>query len=301
MSNNLKGIIYAGITAICFGFLAIMLKVAVQKVEPETIVWFRFVISFAILASWQTYRNPQSLKILVKPPLLLVIAALGLSWNYMGFMLGVHYTSPSNAQLIIQSGTISLALAGFIFFKEKIRKWQIGGFILAGIGFVLFYQEQIKLMIGIEDRYNLGVMFTFTSAMAWAIYAILQKSMLTKYSPASLNLFLFGFPSLLYLPFVNFASLANLGWIWWALIISLGLNTFIAYTSLAMALRYTEANKVSIIVLLNPMITFITMGILAWLNVSWVENERFSVFSLIGAAIVLAGAILVVGKPFRKK
>ena len=74
------------------------------------------------------------------------------------------------------------------------------------------------------------------------------------------------------------------------------MNTLIAYSSLAMALRYTEANKVSIIILLNPVITFIVMGILSKLDVSWINSERFSVYSLAGAAIVFTGAILVVKK-----
>lgn len=301
MSNNLKGILYASLTAACFGFLPILLKVANRAVESETLVWFRFVISFVILASWQTYKNPQSLKILIKPPLLLIIAALGLSWNYMGFMLGVAYTSPSNAQLIMQTGTISLALAGIFIFKEKVRFWQLVGFVLAAIGFVFFYSQQIKLMIGQVDQYNAGVLFTLTSALAWTTYAILQKKLVIKYPPGNLNLFLFGLPSLIYIPFVNWSTLTGLGWIWWTLIILLGLNTFIAYTSLASAFKFIEANKISMIVLLNPMITFLIMGFLTWMNVSWIEGEKFSILSLAGATIVLAGAFLVVKKPQKIK
>jgi drug/metabolite transporter (DMT)-like permease len=63
-----------------------------------------------------------------------------------------------------------------------------------------------------------------------------------------------------------------------------------------MALKNTEANKVSVIIIINPVITFITMGILTWLNVSWIEHERFSVFTIIGAFLVLFGAILVAKK-----
>ncbi len=300
MTNNQKGIIYACITAFFWGFLAIVLKVAVQKVEPQTIVWFRFVVAFLFLASWQLSRNAQSLKILLRPPKILVIAAIALSWNYLGFMLGIHYTSPSNAQLFIQTGPILLALAGILFFKEQVRLQQAIGFSLAVIGFGLFYSQQIKLMIGQENQYNLGMLLTISGATAWSVYAILQKKLVQTHAPGVLNLFLFGFPALVYLPFVDFSTLAQLDWVWWALLIFLGLNTLIAYSSLAMALKYTEANKVSIIILLNPMITFITMGILTEIDVSWIDGERFSVHSLIGAAVVLAGAVLVVKKKHRK-
>lgn len=300
MTNDQKGILYAIITALFWGFLAIFLKVAVQRVAPQTVVWFRFAVAFFMLAGWQLVKNPSSFKILAKPPLLLVLAGMGLSWNYMGYMLGIQYTSPSNAQLVIQTGPILLTLASVIFFKEKIQRKQLLGFIIAAIGFVFFYRQQIQLMIGQEGQYNTGILFTFSGALAWAVYAISQKKLVVSHSSASLNLFLFGFPALIYIPFIDFAPLLHLSWIWWAILVFLGINTLVAYSYLALALKYTAANKVSIIIILNPMITFVVMGILTKMDVSWIAGEKFSILSLLGAFIVLGGAILVVGRKRQK-
>lgn len=293
MQNHTKGIIYASITAFFWGFLAIALKVAVREVDPVTIVWFRFVLAFFLLASWQIFKNPSSFAILKKPPLLLIIAALGLTWNYMSYMLGIHYTTPSNAQLFIQTGPIMLAIAGFVFFKEKLNRNQVIGFGVAILGLSFFYRDQLSAFFDSQGQYNLGVLLTLTSAMAWATYAISQKKLVSKYPVESLNLFLFGLPALLYIPFVDFAPLLHLHWTWWLLLLFLGANTFIAYTCLAQALKYTEANKVSVIIIVNPIITFVTMGILTQLDVSWVAHERFSVVTIIGAVLVLSGAFLV--------
>jgi len=128
----------------------------------------------------------------------------------------------------------------------------------------------------------------------------LQKKLVSKYSVSSLNLFLFGFPAILYLPFVNFEPLFHLHWTWWLLLLFLGANTLIAYTCLAQALKYTEANKVSVIILVNPIITFVTMGILTHLNVEWIAHERFSMFTILGASLVLTGAYFV-SKKSRKQ
>ncbi|HKJ42376.1 MAG TPA: DMT family transporter, partial [Sunxiuqinia sp.] len=192
-------------------------------------------------------------------------------------------------------------LASVIFFKEKIRKKQLLGFVVAAVGFVFFYRQQIQLMIGHEGQYNAGVLFTFSGALAWAVYAISQKRLVVSYSSAALNLFLFGFPALIYIPFVNFAPLLHLGWVWWTILVFLGINTLVAYSCLAQALKYTAANKVSIIIILNPMITFVVMGILTKMDVSWIAGEKFSLLSLLGALIVLGGAVLVVGKRGRKQ
>ncbi|WP_321287176.1 DMT family transporter [uncultured Sunxiuqinia sp.] len=296
MTNNQKGILYAIITAFFWGFLAIFLKIAVQEVAPQTVVWFRFVVAFVMLAGWQLFKNPSSLKILIKPPKLLLFAAIGLSWNYMGYMLGIHYTSPSNAQVVIQTGPIILALAGVLFFKERLQKVQLIGFVVATIGFAFFYSQQIGQMIGQQGQYNMGVLFTFSGAIAWAIYAIFQKQLVVSNSSAGLNLFLFGFPAIVYIPFIDFAPLTEINWIWWLVLFFLGVNTLVAYSCLALALKYTQANKVSIIIIINPIITFVTMGILTKMNVSWIEGEHFPLLSILGAVIVLSGAALVVGK-----
>lgn len=301
MQEQTKGIIYACVTAFFWGFLAIALKVAVQKVDPVTIVWFRFFIAFIILLGWQLYRQPSSLKILIKPPLLLVLAAISLSWNYLGFMLGINYTTPSNAQLFIQFGPLTLALAGFLIFKEKLSRRQMIGFFVALAGFAFFYRDQLLAFFDGKEQYNLGVFFTLSGALAWAAYATMQKKLVTVHPGQTLNLFLFGFPSVIYLPFINPAPVLQLHWTWWLLILFLGANTFIAYSSLAQALKYIEANKVSVIIFLNPIITFITMGILTSLEVSWISHERFSLATIFGAALVISGAFLIVKKRKTRK
>ena len=215
-------------------------------------------------------------------------------------MMGIDYTTPSNAQLFIQTGPIILALAGFIFFKEKIKRNQIIGFALAIIGFSFFYRDQLSAFFESREKYNMGVLLTISGAIAWATYAISQKKLVVKHSAVSLNLFLFGFPALIYLPFINLNPLFHLHWTWWLLMIFLGANTFIAYSCLALALKYLEANKVSVIIIVNPMITFLTMGILTKIDVNWVAHERFSLITILGAALVFTGAVLVVWRKRKK-
>ena len=296
MGNVRKGVIYALVTALLWGFLAIALKVASAKVDSVTIVWFRFLVAFISLLIFHLFRSPSEIKILIRPPWILVLAALGLSWNYLGFMLGIQYAGPGSTQVVIQTGPMTLALIGIIFFREKVSYRQILGFGLAIAGMATFYHNQIELMLGAETQYNMGFLFTLSGAFSWAIYGAMQKKLVVRYSTATLNLFLFGLPVLLYLPFIDLSPLADLHWGWWVLMVCLGLNTLVAYGSLSMALKYMEASKVSIILILNPVITFVSMGILTFAEVSWIASEKFSVLSILGAFIVLAGAVLVVKK-----
>lgn len=297
MSNQVKGLIYTLITVLMWGVLAIALKVATKEIDSPTIVWFRFSLAFSALFAWMAINNPKELKILYKPSWLIILSSIALAWNYMGFMLGIQYTSPSNAQVAIQAGPLLLAVFGILFFKEKISNMQIAGFLLSILGFWIFYRQHVSAVpAGQEGVYTKGMLITFSGAVAWAIYAAFQKKLVVHYPVGTLNVFIFGLPVLLYLPFVNFASLAHLSIGYWALLIFLGANTLISYGCLSLALKYLEAGKVSIIIILNPIITFILMGILTALSVDWIAGEHFSVLSIAGALIALGGAILVIRK-----
>ena len=285
-----------------WGVLAIALKVASQEIDSPTIVWFRFSLAFSGMFVWMAVSSPKELKILYKPSWLIVISSLALAWNYIGFMLGIQYTSPSNAQVAIQSGPVLLAVFGIFFFKEKISRIQIVGFLLTIVGFWIFYQQHVGAVpAGQEGQYTKGMLITLTGAVAWAIYAILQKKLVLSYSVGTLNVFIFGLPVLLYLPFVDFANLAHISFGYWALLVFLGANTLISYGCLSLALKYLEAGKVSVIIVLNPIITFILMGVLTWMQVAWIDGEHFSVLSIVGALVALAGAILVVRKKGKPK
>jgi drug/metabolite transporter (DMT)-like permease len=113
-----------------------------------------------------------------------------------------------------------------------------------------------------------------------------------------LNLVIFGLPVLLYLPFIHFSHFTGIG-IWgWMILLFLGLNTLFAYGLLALAIQYIEANKISVILVLNPLLTFALMALLGTLGVSWIQPEHYTFITLAGALIVLSGAILTI---LRKK
>jgi len=294
MEDNKKGIFFAILTAIMWGILAIALKVALDLVDPATIVWLRFVVAFSCLLAYQLYRNPAELKLLAKPPLILILAAVSLAWNYMGFMLGVKYAGPGNTQVIIQLGPVALVLAGIVFFKEKVSRQQVIGFALASAGMIIFYKHQLSQLSGAENEFSLGVLFTVTGALAWTIYAVFQKKLVMRLPATILNLFIFGLAAIIYWPFIQLDSIAHLHWGFWILLIFLGLNTLISYGALNLALRYTTTSTVSIILILNPIITLGFIALFTWMNVSWIDGEKFTWLSIAGALIVLAGAILVV-------
>ena len=271
-----------------------MLKVSLSNLSPVEVTWIRFVIAFIILSIYLLIKKPSSFKIFTHPPLLLILAAICLGLNYIGFISGINLTTPGIAQIFIQTGPVLLAISGFIFLKEKASVRQIIGLVIVFGGLAVFYRNQILELAEDVNKYQMGVLWTVFGAVMWASYAVLQKRLVKNYDPLELNLILFGLPAIGYLPLVDFQQLFSASIIEWGILIFLGCNTLLAYGSLAYAFKYLEANKVSVIITFNPIITLSVMSILALLNVDWIVHEKFTLVSLSGASLVITGASLTI-------
>ena len=289
-----KGIYFASFTAFLWGFLAIALKVSLNELPPLTLTWFRFAIAFLVLLIYYIFFDRSKISIIRKPPVFALIAAVCLGFNYIGYISGINLTTPIIAQVFIQMGPVLLATSGFIIFKEKVSYSQAIGLGIVVVGLVLFYNEQIVNLAGGLKEYKLGVMLVLFGALSWSGYAVFQKFAVKTFNPMQLNLIIFGLPALLLLPFVSFDKLLALNTNNWLLLIFLGLNTLGAYGSLAYAFKYLEANKISVIITLNPLITMVVMAWLSYKNVSWIKHEVYTLLTVAGALTVLLGVILTV-------
>ncbi|MCT4588698.1 MAG: DMT family transporter [Carboxylicivirga sp.] len=298
----MKGILLAATTAFLWGILAIALKVALNYFDSYTIVWSRFFIATLVLIAYYTFKQPQILRIYRKPPLMMIAGAVLLAGNYIGYMQGIHYAGPAATQVIIQTGPVMLGIVGFAVFKEKITATRAIGFVIATIGFVVFYYNQINELIAQKQALNSGVLWTLGAAVSWAGYAFFNKKLVHKYHPQQINLIIFGLPIILFLPTVDFSLFTqSYDWWVWLLLLALGLNTVAAYGTLSAAFKYTEANKISIVIIMNPVITFIVLELLMALKLNWFPINKVSPMAYAGAALVIFGTILAIGLVKQKK
>lgn len=300
MTARNKGLLYAASAAFIWGFLAISLKVALDYVPAVTIVWIRFVMAFIILWGILFIKDKSALEVVKKPPLWAIVAAIALGFNYIGYIKGLDLTSPSNAQVVIQLAPLLLIVVGLIVYREKISLRQGLGFVIALVGFGVFYRDQISQLLGTPENYNAGIAWVIGAALAWVLFASLQKGLVQTFHAQGLNLLIYLVPGILLIPMVDFEVLSSLSWPLWAFMLFLGLNTLLAYGAIAEAFRFIPANKVGIVVTLNPLITIATMGLLSSIGVTWIEPERISLYGFTGAALILAGvvcAVMVQRKP----
>ncbi len=294
LTSRQKGLICVFSTALCWSFLALFLKFALKFTDSYTIVWYRMVVPFFILFFWYLFRNEgHKLKVLLIPPGALFMAALALSYNYLGFMEGVHYTSPANAQVFIQMGPLLLAASGIFIFKERLNLVQKVGFLFCTLGFSFFYWDRMQINGNHQGDFYLGMLWIISAAIAWAIFATIQKKLLLVWHSSQINIYIYLVATLLYMPFVNWNDLIHFTFSNHLLLIFLGFNTLIAYGCLSLALKYLPATQVSPIITLNPLFTLIMISLMDWLNWTFIPADPIGLVGYIGAIAAIMGVVLV--------
>jgi drug/metabolite transporter (DMT)-like permease len=148
-----------------------------------------------------------------------------------------------------------------------------------------------------QHDFHIGSIWVFGAAIAWGFYAIIQKELVKSIDPQDLNIIFYGVSFFLFLPMANFKTLATLEPVQWGIMVSLGLNTVVAYGLIGEALKRIPANQVGVIITLNPLLTLIFIWAFNKIGWNFIQGENLTLPGVLGALLFLGGAIMVIAGP----
>lgn len=283
------------VTTLLWGFLPIILKIALNQFSAGTIACFRFFFAFIVLYLILSVKGSQPSGFLKKPPLLGILAGASLAANYFGMTESVNLSSPSNAAVLIQLAPVILVIVGVAFFKERVKWEQFSGFVIAALGFSLFYIDQLGNVKDIE-LYSSATVYIVFAAVVWVLYISCQKILSRSYSAQMLNLLVYGVAALALVAKVQWTEFSGIGWQGWTLLVVLGINTLLAYGALAEAVKYIPLTVISPVITLNPLITLSAMLVLPQFTAGILVPETIGTGGYIGAVIAVTGVVLVLAR-----
>jgi drug/metabolite transporter (DMT)-like permease len=283
------------ITVILWGLVPITLAIVLKKLDVYTINWFRFVTAFILLGCYLVKQKnlPKLSQLRTVPIYLFAIAILGLMGNYIFFVMGLKATSPSHAEVLIQLAGVFLSMGGLLIFKERYTRYQWIGVGILVTGFIGFFSEQLKVLATDSDRYINGSLMLIVAGITWAIYALIQKQLLTRLDSTHIMWVIYGACGLLFGTVAKPQTLLQLNAIEWSALIFCGLNTVVAYGAFAESLQHWEASRVSAILALAPIFTIVSMSLMAWLAPGLVTPEHLTALGLVGAILVVTGSMSI--------
>ncbi|MGS2721247.1 DMT family transporter [Paraglaciecola aestuariivivens] len=280
------------LTAVLWGVLPVFLSLCLEVMDAMTITLYRFWVAGLFVFIWLYQRKalPQ-VKILGKNKVLcLLVASILLVCNYVANVQGLVYLNPETAQVVMQTAPFMLMLGGVIFFNERLGRIEVLGVLALFIGLGLFFNDRLALLLLSMSQFTTGVLVILFAATTWAAYALMQKPLLRVLTAKQLTLLIYiiGFCALL-----PFSSLSQL----WAMqgihLFALGfccLNTIVAYGAFTEALHVWQAAKVSAVLALAPVFTFLSMMVAVRVLPEHFTASVLDTWAYLGALIVVLGS-----------
>jgi drug/metabolite transporter (DMT)-like permease len=298
MQQNVRdwklGFVLALTTAVFWGVLPIALKVALTELDAWTITWCRFAGAALAVGIWLAFRRGLP-AVQVRDRKVwrwLLPGCLGLTGNYVLYSIGLGYTSPAVAQVVMQIAPLLLLVFGMFIFNERFSTLQWLGFAVLLIGLAIFFNRRLPELVNPAAGWSFGILLLVLSSISWAIYGVSQKQLLRHLDPAQILFLVYAGAALILLPTTTLVSLSQLHRPAFIALMFGMLNTVVAYGAFAMALQVWEVSRVSSVAASAPLFTVAGSLLGAAAALPWVIPEALSALSLIGAICVVAGSMV---------
>lgn len=290
------GLFLSLISVIMWGLLPLTLMISLKLMDAYTISWYRFLGSSFLLGLYIFWRWRHH-KIFLKKIdyLLLGLAITGLLLNYIAYIIGLNYTTPGSAQLLIQLAPMFLMIGSIIFFKEKFCVKQWIGFIALIIGMILFFNNRYNQIFShsLSDiTFLKGMVLIIIAAFTWAIYALCQKQLLINMSPSIVLFIISSFGVMIFYPFSTPEDILRQPPLYLILLGFAMINTVAAYGAFSLALEHWEASRVSAVLSITPLVTIFLGWIALKIWPLFIVPENINIISMLGATLVVSGSLL---------
>ncbi|MBK7042741.1 MAG: DMT family transporter [Rhodanobacteraceae bacterium] len=265
-------------TAVFWATLPIAIRLVIEHVDVWTLIWSRFVVAAVMLAAWSAMRGgfAQFRTLSRSGWWLILLAAVMLIGNFVGYTIGLDYTTPANAQLLIQAAPLLMSIGGILVFHERFNAWQWAGVVAVAVGLALFAFDQSRHSSVPQQQYLIGAAIVLVSAVVWAVYALAQKQLLQHLGSGAVMMLIYAISALLLTPFASPKQLLGLDNMH---MLALGyclINTVAAYGAFAEALVHWEASRVGVVLAVTPLLTVISVELAHRLNPALVLAQKRS-------------------------
>jgi drug/metabolite transporter (DMT)-like permease len=288
------GLALAGITALLWGSLPILLKNLLSTLDPYTLTWCRLTVTAGALFFLQ--RGGQGRVALRQVPgrtwWWLLAGIVSLTANYVFYLMALDHLAPSATQVLTQLSPVFLLTGGMLVFGERFRFRQWAGFGLLLAGLALFFNNRYAELFSSDSDLILGLPLAVGCSLSWATYALIQKQVQRQLPTNFVLMVCFLGGAIGLLPLSRPDELAGLDQGRFLLLGLCILMTLVSYLSFAATLGRLAASRFSVVMALTPLIT--VAGSLTWARLfpDLFAPEPLNVLSLVGAAMVVSGSAM---------
>lgn len=271
INTNLQGHLFALTANIMWGLMAPIGKSALQEFSPLSVTTFRMV--GAAIAFWILSIFCKQEQVNHRDMLKIFFASLfALVFNQGVFIFGLSLTSPIDASIVTTTLPIITMIVAALYLKEPITNKKVLGIFVGAIG-------ALTLILGSQSSDSggssiWGDLLCLLAQFSFSIYLTVFKGLSQRYSPVTINKWMFVYASLCYIPF-TYSDVAAIEWntisttaIWQVLYVVLG-GSFIAYICIMTAQKLLRPTVVSMYNYMQPIISSIAVVLMGMGTFGW--------------------------------
>ena len=295
MNKNLQGHLLALSANVLWGLMAPIGKSALSEFTPLSVTTFRMVgaaVCFWILSFCckQKHVNHRDL-------LKLFFAALfALVFNQGVYIFGLSLTSPIDASIVTTTLPIVTMIIAAIYLKEPVTGKKVLGIFAGAMGALILIASSQNASGGANGSIW-GDILCLMAQISFSIYLTVFKGLSQRYSPITLNKWMFVYASMCYIPF-SYHDIAAIQWdnvpleaILQVSYVVIG-GTFLAYICLMGAQKQLRPTVVSMYNYMQPTVASIVAIALGM--------AAFNVQKGIAVVLVFLGVYFVTQSKSRK-
>jgi len=255
-------------------------------ISPLGIVWLRIFTGAAVFSA--IYLIFVREKVFKHDFWLFIICSLtGITINMSFFFVGLHYTNPINASLVMTTSPVLVLIFSYLIIHERISSINIVGILIALVGAVLLIYEPQQIFSFDSIK---GDLMIFINAAVYSLYLVLVKKLVGKYNPITILAVVFSL-GLIFITPVAIGEVFETQWglfnraISWSLVFVLICTTCLAYLFNAFALRTVKSSTAGTYIYLQPL--------LATCFAILLQKDSLNLKMVISAALIFTGLYLV--------
>ncbi|MFH2035346.1 MAG: DMT family transporter [Candidatus Zixiibacteriota bacterium] len=275
------------LTVTFWGLSFIATKMALDYLNPFEIIAIRLILGVPVLYLVLKFKR-------IKPTInkndiwRITIASLVLGIHFIIQATGLIYTSATNTAWLIATIPAFIAVASYIFLKEKLTGLKIGGIAIASAGVILLVSH--GNLNNLDWLKSVGDWIILSSCFTWVIYTILIKNLTGRYNPLSLSFIIFLIPTILLAVFILISSpIARFTSLPVSIILLMVVHGVlfmgIAHWFWNYGLSRKGATEVGVYLYFEPVVTTVAAAPIL--------GERITPILIIGALLIILGVYLV--------
>lgn len=171
-------------TVIVWGWTFVATKICLEYMSPAELLGLRLLFAMPLLLIIVKAKN---IRLDFNGALVwqVAIAAVVITAHFLIQITGLKYTSATNTGWIISVTPLVTVLLSFLFLKERIRRREILGIVVATVGILLLVSQ--GRLTSLDWLTSVGDWLVLASAHTWAIYTVVTRHLTRSRKPLAVT------------------------------------------------------------------------------------------------------------------